>query len=100
MLFLESTRPGNEAKRVVGRERPRWGHAQLAGLVGMPCVEILLCCLLLLGLGNQQAAASSPPVPSWPDQFSVQLTIYVEQYGSNWQTIGAMYYNYTQKVCY
>ncbi len=62
------------------------------------CVEILLCCLLLLGLGNQDtAAASSPPVPSWPDQFSVQLTIYVEQYG-NWQSIGAMYYNYTQKV--
>ncbi|XP_064382176.1 uncharacterized protein LOC135331068 [Halichondria panicea] len=62
------------------------------------CVEILLCCLLLLGLGNQDtAAASSPPVPSWPDQFSVQLTIYVEQYG-NWQSIGAMYYNYTQKT--
>ncbi len=60
--------------------------------------SILLCCLALLALCNLERAASSPPVPVWPEQFSVQLTILVEQYGSEFKSKGAMYYNYTKKV--
>lgn len=61
---------------------------------------LLLCCLALLVASSLDsvATASSPPIPAWPKQFSVNLTILVEKYSSKFQAKGAMYYNYPKKV--
>lgn len=39
-----------------------------------------------------------PPVPTWPEQFAVELEILVEQYGPNWNSSGALYYDWMSKV--
>ena len=39
-----------------------------------------------------------PATPTWPDKFTSQFYIYVEQYGENWKSIGAIYYDWTIKV--
>ncbi len=61
----------------------------------MANVSQLFFCLALLAASDSAAvaASSSPPIPAWPEQFSVQLTILVEQYGSKFQAKGALYYS-------
>jgi hypothetical protein len=39
-----------------------------------------------------------PPVPAWPDQFTIELEILVEKYGPNWNSSGALYYDWKSKV--
>ena len=39
-----------------------------------------------------------PPVPAWPDQFNSQIYIYVEEYGSQWNSTGIIYYDWKVKV--
>ena len=69
----------------------------------MLSLSVLVCCLCLASLagrgnGVTVRAAQRPPVPTWSEQFTVQLTIYVEKYGNNWSSKGILYYDYTQKV--
>lgn len=61
-------------------------------------VQVCLVFLAVAVAGRETNAVSPPSVPEWPMQFTVQLTIYVEEYGSNWRSKGVMYYDYTQKV--
>jgi hypothetical protein len=39
-----------------------------------------------------------PPVPAWPDQFTIELEILVEKYGPNWNSSGALYYDWKSKT--
>ena len=39
-----------------------------------------------------------PATPTWPDKFTSQFYVYVEQYGKNWKSTGAIYYDWTIKV--
>ena len=39
-----------------------------------------------------------PPVPVWPDQFTSDFYVYVEIYGEDFQSKGAIVYDWTKKV--
>ena len=39
-----------------------------------------------------------PPVPAWPDQFTSDFYVYVEIYGEDFQSKGAINYDWTKKV--
>ena len=41
-----------------------------------------------------------PDPRSWPHVFNIQFYVYVEQYGSDWSSTGALYYDWTSKVAY
>ena len=53
---------------------------------------------LLAGSSKGPEPIDDPPKPVWPDVFSVQFYIYVQQYGENWNSTGRMYYHWTSKV--
>lgn len=57
-------------------------------------VLLLAVCLATLTV----CAASQPPTPAWPDQFTVRLLILVEQYGPEWNSSGYLYYDWTKQV--
>ena len=40
-----------------------------------------------------------PPVPEWPDQFISDFYVYVEIYGKDFRSDGAIFYDWTKKVC-
>ena len=39
-----------------------------------------------------------PPVPAWPDQFTSDFYLYVEMYGKDFRSKGAIFYDWTKKV--
>ena len=39
-----------------------------------------------------------PPVPIWPDKFTSDFYIYVEQYGEDFHPKGTIFYDWTKKV--
>ena len=39
-----------------------------------------------------------PPVPAWPEVFSVQFYVYVQQYGAEWNSTGVMFYHWASQV--
>ena len=39
-----------------------------------------------------------PPVPAWPEQFTSDFYVYVEQYGEKFRSKGAIFYDWTNKV--
>lgn len=39
-----------------------------------------------------------PPIPVWPQTFTIEFYVYVEQYGNDWNSIGVLYYDWTSKV--
>ena len=39
-----------------------------------------------------------PPIPVWPDQFTSDFYVYVETYGEDFQSKGAIHYDWTKKV--
>ena len=45
-----------------------------------------------------QTLTTTSAVPAWPDQFSVNLEILVEQYGPKWNSSGVLYYDWKTKV--
>ena len=40
-----------------------------------------------------------PPIPAWPQTFTIKFYVYVEQYGNDWSSTGVLYYDWTSKVC-
>ena len=44
------------------------------------------------------AQGSTPDYPVWPEQFSIDFTVYVEQYGDDWSSKGHLAYNWMQKA--
>ena len=40
-----------------------------------------------------------PPIPAWPQMFTIKFYVYVEQYGDDWNSTGALYYDWTSTVC-
>ena len=36
--------------------------------------------------------------PAWPDQFNSQFYVYIEDYGSEWNSSGIIYYDWKVKV--
>ena len=39
-----------------------------------------------------------PSVPAWPDQFTSDFYVYVEEYGENFRTDGVVFYDWTKQV--
>ena len=39
-----------------------------------------------------------PPIPAWPQMFTIKFYVYVEQYGNDWNSTGVLYYDWTSKV--
>ena len=39
-----------------------------------------------------------PPIPAWPQTFSIKFYVYVEQYGNDWSSTGILYYDWTSRV--
>ena len=39
-----------------------------------------------------------PPVPEWPDQFISDFHLYVEIYGKDFRSDGAIFYDWTKQV--
>ena len=39
-----------------------------------------------------------PPVPVWPQIFTIKFYVYVEKYGNDWSSTGILYYDWTSKV--
>ena len=39
-----------------------------------------------------------PPVPTWPDQFTSNFYVYVEEYGEKFRADGAVFYDWTKQV--
>ena len=44
------------------------------------------------------SCGSSPPVPVWPDKFTINFDVLVEKYGDDWKSNGTLYYDYNIKV--
>ena len=44
------------------------------------------------------AQGITPDYPVWPEQFSIDFTVYVEQYGDDWSSKGHLAYNWMQKA--
>lgn len=42
--------------------------------------------------------AQPPPIPVWPQTFTIKFYVYVEQYGNDWSSTGVLYYDWTSKV--
>ena len=60
-----------------------------------------LLCQLLQGkqlTWTSTEAIQPPPIPAWPQTFSINFYVYVEQYGNDWSSTGALYYDWTSKV--
>lgn len=39
-----------------------------------------------------------PPIPVWPDMFSIKYEIFVEQYGPDWKSSGGLYYHWPNQT--
>ena len=61
--------------------------------------SLLVVCLTLAAVALNCSAKPAPPdYPVWPDQFYIDFTVYVEQYGSDWSSVGYLAYNWMQKA--
>ena len=61
----------------------------------MAILVALLCLFLFPVLAHSQ---QPPPIPAWPDQFNIKFYVYVEEYGDNWKSDGALFYDWTTKT--
>lgn len=56
------------------------------------------CLFLATTTGQAASLSQQPPTPIWPDVFSIHLDILVQDYGPDWKSKGALYYNWHQKT--
>ena len=47
---------------------------------------------------SSASRGSPPPVPVWPDKFTINFDMLVEEYGDDWKSTGTLYYDYNIKV--
>ena len=68
----------------------------------MQLICLLLCSLLtfVAAVGGSPAKHSQqqPPVPVWPDVFTIDYEVLVEDYGENWKSQGALSYHWPNKT--
>lgn len=58
----------------------------------------LLCSILSLSSAAVSLGRQQPPVPVWPDIFSIDFDVFVEDYGENWESTGALQYHWPNKT--
>ena len=66
------------------------------GFPGIIFGMLFLACLL--AVSALATARANPPIPIWPDQFNSQFKVFVKDYGPDWSSTGAIYYNWVTKV--
>ena len=68
----------------------------------MQAVCLLLCSLLAfvarVGSLSAKHPQQQPPVPAWPDVFTINYNVLVEDYGENWKSVGALSYHWPNKT--
>ena len=62
------------------------------------CISAVASIIFLLISLHFNMANPIPPPPDWPDQFYIDFTVYVEEYGADWKSLGHLAYNWMQKA--
>ena len=55
-------------------------------LLGLTAIPTIFC------------VPAHPAIPAWPQKFTINFDVKVEQYGDDWHSIGTLYYDYNIKV--
>ncbi len=66
----------------------------VAAFTAMKWLLMILCSLQFV----ITTAHNNSPDPTWLNNFTVNFDVFVKQYGSNWNSTGILYYNWTRKV--
>ena len=61
-------------------------------------VMLVLFLLGLTAIPTIFCVPAHPAIPAWPQKFTINFDVRVEQYGDDWHSIGTLYYDYNIKV--
>ena len=70
--------------------------------IALPFFSFLISAVILAAepaVALEKHGLDPPPeIPTWPDVFTIQYDVYVEDYGAGWKSHGALYYHWPTKT--